>query len=178
MSHKDKQPQVSLLLGGKTLSVQLKTSEKLFSELQASTQSIERDSSRFMGYWDTIQAMAKLGVAAVNGYHRGTPQLINLDVECTGNPKVKVFLVPMKETVIFHGKKHMQFNSMYVCTLKVAGDRHGKQAQPQRGGIADFGFLRSQDSVPSDHGGGGGGGRGYVGHPKVGGSDDSLEDSD
>ena len=31
---KDAQPQVSLLLGGKTLSVQWKTSEKLFSEHQ------------------------------------------------------------------------------------------------------------------------------------------------
>jgi hypothetical protein len=35
---KDAQPQVTLLLGGKTLSVQWKTSEKLFSELQASAQ--------------------------------------------------------------------------------------------------------------------------------------------
>ncbi len=54
---KDAQPQVSLLLGGKTLSVQWKTSEKLFSELQASAQGIARDSSRFMGYSDTMQEL-------------------------------------------------------------------------------------------------------------------------
>ncbi len=104
VSRKDKKPQVSLLLGGKTLSVQWKTSERLFYELQASTQGIERDSSRFMGYSDTMQAMAKSGVAAVDGYHRETPQIIHLDVEHMGNPKVKVFLVPTMETVVFHGK--------------------------------------------------------------------------
>jgi len=35
---KDAQPQVSLLLGGKTLSIQWKTSEKLFSEMHATAQ--------------------------------------------------------------------------------------------------------------------------------------------
>jgi hypothetical protein len=35
MQSKDAQPQVSLLLGGKTLSVQWKMPEKLFSDLQA-----------------------------------------------------------------------------------------------------------------------------------------------
>jgi hypothetical protein len=49
MPSKDAQSQVSLLLGGKTLSIQWKTSEKLFSELQASVQGIARGSSRFMG---------------------------------------------------------------------------------------------------------------------------------
>jgi hypothetical protein len=42
MPSKDAQPQVSLLLGGKTLSVKWKMSEKLFSELQASAQGIAR----------------------------------------------------------------------------------------------------------------------------------------
>jgi hypothetical protein len=49
MPSKDAQPQVSLLLGGKTLSVQWKTSEKLFSEIQAAAQGFAMDSSRFMG---------------------------------------------------------------------------------------------------------------------------------
>ena len=104
-------------------------------------QGTARDSSRFMGYSYTMQAMANAGVIAVDGYHRGTPQLIYLDVECTGNLKVKIWSVPTKETVLFKGKKHIQFNPMHVCTLKVAGDRQGITAQPQRWGITDFGFL-------------------------------------
>ena len=81
------------------------------------------------------------GSHRLDGYHRGTPQLIYLDVECTGNLKVKIWSVPTKETVLFKGKKHIQFNPMHVCTLKVAGDRQGITAQPQRWGITDFGFL-------------------------------------
>ncbi len=49
----------------------------------------------------------------------------------------------------------MQFNCMYVCTLKVANDRHGLTAQLKNAGIADFGFL---DSAEADPGGGGDGG--------------------
>jgi hypothetical protein len=152
---KDAQPQVSLLLGGKTLSVQWKTSEKLFSELQASAQGIARDSSRFMGYSDTMQEWKKAGVVATEGYYRGPPQIIKLDVECTGEPKVKISPVLTKETVFYKGKQHVQFNSMYVCTLKVAGERHGITARAQRGEIVDFGFLGSQNSASIDRGGGG-----------------------
>ncbi len=141
VSSKDAQPQVSLLLGGKALSVQWKTSEKLFSELQASGQGIPRDSSRFMGYSDTMQEMKKAGVVATDGFFRGPPQIIQLGVECTGNPKVKKRPVLTNEKVFYKGKDHVQFNSMYVCTLKVAGDRHGITAQPKRGDIVDFGFL-------------------------------------
>ena len=47
---------------------------------------------------------------------------------------------------------------MCVCTLKVAGNRHGITAQPMRGDIVNFGFLGSQDSAPSNRGGGVGGG--------------------
>ena len=151
---KDAQPQVSLLLGGKTLSVQWKTSEKLFSELQASAQGIPRDSSRFMGYSDTMQEMKKGGVVATDGFFRGPPQIIQLGVECTGNPKVKQRPVLTNEKVFYKGKDHVQFNSMYVCTLKVAGDRHGITAQPKRGDIVDFGFLGSQESASSNRGGG------------------------
>jgi hypothetical protein len=155
---KDAQPQVSLLLGGKTLSVQWKTLEKLFSELQASAQGIARDFSRFMGYSDTMQELKKAGVVATEGYYRGPPQIIKLDVECTGEPKVKISPVLTKETVLYKGMQHVQFNSMYVCTLKVAGEWHGITAQAQRGEIVDFGFLGSQNSASIDRGGGGGGG--------------------
>ena len=153
---KNAQPQVSLLLGGKTLSVQWKTSEKLFSEMQATAQGFARDSSRFMGYSDTMQEMKKAGVVATDNYYRGPPQIIKLDVECTGEPKVKIRPYPTKETVHYRGKEHIQFNSMYVCTLKVAGERHGITSQAQRGGIIDFGFLGSQNSASIDRGGGGG----------------------
>jgi hypothetical protein len=33
-------------------------------------------------------------------YYRGPPQIIKLDVECTGEPKVKICPVLMKETVL------------------------------------------------------------------------------
>jgi hypothetical protein len=63
-----------------------------------------------------------------------------------------------KETVFYKGKQHVQFNSMYVCTLKVAGERHGITAQAQRGEIIDLGFLGSQNSASIGRGGGGGDG--------------------
>ena len=151
---KDAQPQVSLLLGGRALSVQWKLSEKLFSELQASGQGIPRDSSRFMGYSDTMQEMKKAGVVATDGFFRGPPQIIKLGVECTGKPKVKQRPVLTNEKVFYKGKDHVQFNSMYVCTLKVAGNRHGITAQPKRRDIVNFGFLGSQESASSNRGGG------------------------
>ena len=84
-----------------------------------------------------MQELKKAGVVATEGYYRGPPQIIKLDVECTGEPKVKIRPFPMKETMHYKGKEHIQFNSMYVCTLKVAGERHGITAQAQRGGIID-----------------------------------------
>ena len=50
---------------------------------------------------------------------------------------------------------------LHVCLHadKVAGERHGITALMQRGGIVDFGFLGSQNSLTMDHGGGGGSGR-------------------
>jgi hypothetical protein len=60
----------------------------------------------------------------------------------------------------------MQFNSMYVCQLKVANDCHGLTAQPTNAGIVDFGFLGSQSSAEVDCGGGGGGSGGSSGRGK------------
>ena len=93
--------------------------------------------------------MVNAGVCAVKGYHCSPPQLIQLDVECTGNPKVKMFHVPTKQKVNFQGKAHMQLNCMYLYTLKVANNCHGLTAQPKNAGIADFGFL---DSAEADRG--------------------------
>jgi hypothetical protein len=152
---KDAQPQVTILHRGRTLSVLWKTPEKLFLEMQASVQGIKPNSSHFVGYSDTMQLMASAGIRAIDGYHRGLPQIIQLDVKCTGNPKIKHFNVPTKQKVTFNGKMHMQFNSMYVCWLKVANNRHGLTAQPTNAGIVDFGFLGSQSKAEVDHGGGG-----------------------
>jgi hypothetical protein len=99
--------------------------------------------------------MKNVGVVATDSYYRGPPQIIKLDVECTREPKVKISPVLTKETVLYKGKQHMQFNSVYVCTLKVSGERHGITAQAQRGDIVDFGFLGSQNSAFIDRGGGG-----------------------
>ncbi len=157
---KDTQPQVTLLPGGRMLSILWKTPERLFLEMQASVQGIKPDSSRFVGYSDTMQLMVSAEIRAINGYHRGLPLSIQLDVKCTGNPKIKHFNVPTKQKVTFNGKMHMQFNSMQVCQLKVANDCHSFTAQPTNAGIADFGLLGSQSSTEVDHGGGGGGGGG------------------
>jgi hypothetical protein len=137
---KDAQPQVSLLPGWKTLCVQWKILYKLFSKLQASSQEIAMDSSRFMGYTNTMQEITKAGVVAADGYYRGPPQIIKLDVECMGNPKVKISPVLTKEMVLYKCKHRMQFNSMYVCTLKVVGDRQSITAQAQRGDIYTLAF--------------------------------------
>ena len=45
----------------------------------------------------------------------------------------------------FQRQDHMHFNSMYVCQLKVANDRHGLTAQPKNVGIADLGFLEEAE---------------------------------
>ena len=166
MSPKDAQPQVTLLPGGRMVSVQWKSDERLFSHLLASVQKIKPDTSRYIAYSDTMQLMVNAGVRAVDRYHRGTPQLIQLNVECTGNPKVKMFHLPTKQKVTFGGIAHMQFNCMYVCTLRVANDRHGLTAQPKNAGIADFSFL---DSAEADRGGGGGGSGGNNGREQSGG---------
>ena len=93
---------------------------------------------------------------------------------------MKISPVLAKETVLYKGKQHVQFNSMYVCTLKVAGERHGITAQAQRGGIVDFGFLRSQNSASIDRGGGGGDGGNAAPEQqgRVEESEDSSEEED
>jgi hypothetical protein len=136
-----------------TLSIQWKAPKKLYTELQATAQKIRRDTSHFMGYSDTMQLMRNNGVIAVEGYHRRAPQFIHLDVKCTGNPKVMRWKVPTKVRVYYDKKEHIQFNTMYVCMLKVAKDRHGLQKQPEDVGIADFGLLGSQNSTSMEHGG-------------------------
>ncbi len=57
--------------------------------------------------------------------------------------------MPTKEVVEYKGKSHLQCNFKYVCTLKVAKDRHGLTLQPQDAGIIGLGFQRSQNSDES-----------------------------
>jgi hypothetical protein len=78
--------------------------------------------------------------------------------------------------VSYKGKEHIQFNSKYVCTLKVAGERHGITAQAQRGEIVDFGFLGSQNSASINRGGGGGEG-GSAARGQQGGRVEQSDDS-
>ena len=132
-----------------------------------------------------MQDIKKAGVVTTKGYYKGPPQIIELDVECTENPKVKISPALTKETVLYKGKHHVQFNSMYVCTLKVAGNQHSIMVQAQRGDIVDFGFLGSQGSVSIDCGGGGGGGKDVAGSKRerapeveVSNDDDSSSNSD
>jgi hypothetical protein len=47
----------------------------------------------------------------------------------------------MKVRVYYDKKEQIQYNTMYVCSLKVAKDRHGLQKQPEYAGIADLGRL-------------------------------------
>jgi hypothetical protein len=150
---KEAQPQYTLLLGGRTLSIQWKADKRLFSEMQALTQGITRDSSHFMGYRDTIQLMACAGINPKDDFHREAPQIIDLEVECTEVPKVHHLWVPTKEVIKWKGKKHIPFNFMCVCTLNVANDRHGLMAQPWRGENCGLGLQESQNSMASDCGG-------------------------
>ncbi len=85
-------------------------------------------------------------------YHRLSPQIIHLDVECTGDPKVKHCKVLTKVVVDYRKCEHIKFNLIYVCMLKVAKDRHSLIAQSEDAGIADFGFLGSQNSAVTERG--------------------------
>jgi hypothetical protein len=71
-----------------------------------------------LGYSDTMQLMRNHGVIAVEGYHRGASQIIHLDVKCTSDPKVMRWKVPTKVRVYYDKKEDIQFNTMYVCTLR------------------------------------------------------------
>ena len=84
---KDAQPQVTLLPGGRVLSVQWKSDERLFSHLQASCQGIPRDSSRYVGYSDTMQLMVNAGIRAVEGYHRSPPSSSSLTWNARETPR-------------------------------------------------------------------------------------------
>jgi hypothetical protein len=107
-----------------------------------------------------MQEMKKAGVIATNRYYRGPPQIIKLNMEYMEEPKVKISPALTKETVLYKGKATHAIQ-LHVCLHvdKVAGEWHGITVQAQRGEIADFGFLGSQNTSASiDRGGGDGDG--------------------
>jgi len=102
-----------------------------------------------------MDKLYRSGNQAVDGFFRGAPQVVKLDVECTGVPKTERFNVLTDRTVRCQGRDHIQFDSMYVCTLKVAESRHSRIRATKDAGIATFGKRK----CGGGGGGGGGGGR-------------------
>jgi hypothetical protein len=101
-----------------------------------------------------MDRMHQAKVTAVDGYHQGAPQVIHLNQECTGNPKTCCWLILTNNVVYREGCNHVQFNSMYITTLKVAKDRHILVLYPKLAGISKFG------NFTTNFGGGQGGGTG------------------
>jgi hypothetical protein len=153
MSPEFGKPVMMLELGGKALQVRLKASECLYLDKQVTSQGIPMDSAHYMGYAEAMDCMHQAKVTAINGYHRGAPQVIHLDQECTGNPKTYRWSILTNNEVFWEDCNHVQFNSMFVTTRKVAKNRHTIALGPKFAGIAQFGNI-------TNRGGGGGGGIG------------------
>jgi hypothetical protein len=104
--------------------------------------------------------------------------VIALDRECTGNLVTKRWCVLTNEVVHYDGQDHIQFNYMYVMTLKVS-KCHTLTLGPKFAGIAKF---RDVGTIKRDGGGGGGsggaGGRGGRCPPPPEEKDDDLSSSD
>ncbi len=99
-----------------------------------------------------MDRMYQSGVTAIDGYHRGAPQVIPLEQECTGTPKTCPWSILTDNEVFWEGRIHHQLNLMYMTTLKMAKNHHTIVLGPKFAGIAQFG------NIPNNRGGGGGGG--------------------
>jgi hypothetical protein len=104
---------------------------------------------------DTLDRIHQAGVTPIDKYYQGAPQVIARDQKCTGNPVTRCWCVLTGKAVHFEGQDHIQFNSMYVTTLKVAKDHHTLTLGPKYVGITKF-----TDVGSIKHNGGGGGGSG------------------
>jgi hypothetical protein len=154
-------PVISLNQGGKALKVKWKLSKHLFMDKQVTAHAIPKDSARYNGYADTSVRIHQAEVMPVDKFFQGAPQRIALDQECTGNPITNHWCVLTYKVVHYEGRDHIQFNSMYVTTLKVAKDCHTLTLGPKFAGIAKFGDVGSLKCNGGDGGRGGGkGGRG------------------
>ena len=158
----DRKPNIKLDVGGRSVEFEWKLPESHFSDEQAEVQAIDRNSSRYSAYEDTMDKMHKAGTKAVDGFFRGTSQVVDLNVECTGVPTTQRYNILTDKTVYYKGREHIQFDSMYVTTLKVAKGRHSRVKATKEAGIAAFGKLKSEpvSGRGNDGGGGGGGGGG------------------
>jgi len=152
------QPTIKLALGGKSVEIEWKLPESHFTDEQAEVQAIDPNSARYNAYADTMDKLYRSGNQAVDGFFRGAPQVVKLDVECTGVPKTERFNVLTDRTVHFQGREHIQFDSMYVCTLKVAESRHSRVRATKDAGIAAFGKHKREPFGGGSSGDGGGGG--------------------
>ncbi len=151
-------PVMSLDQGGKALKVEWKLSKHLFTNKQVTAQAIPKDSAWYNGYADTPDRIHQAGVMPIDKFYRGAPQRIALNRECTGNLVTNRWCVLTDKVVHYEGRDHIQFNSMYVMTLKVAKDCHTLTLGPKFAGIAKFGDV---GLLKCDGGGGGrGGGKG------------------
>jgi hypothetical protein len=119
---------------------------------------IPKDSAQYNGYGDTLNCIHQAVVTPVDKFYLGAPQVIALNRECMGNLVTNRWCVLTNKVVHYDGQDHIQFNSMYVTTLKVAKDCHTLSSGPKFAGIAKFGDVGSLKHDGS--GGGGGGGRG------------------
>ena len=156
------QPTFKLALGGKSVEIEWKLPESHFTDEQAEVQAIDPNSARYNAYADTMDKLYRSGNQAVDGFFRGDPQVVKLNVECTGVPKTERFNVLTDKTVRYQGRDHIQFDSMYVCTLKVAESRHSRVRATKDAGIAAFGKRERGGGGGSGDGGGGGGAPGWT----------------
>jgi hypothetical protein len=179
MPSKRAQPVMSLDQGGKALRVDWTLSEFIFRNKQVTAQSIPKDSMQYTRYADTLDRIHQAGVAPIDKFYQGAPQVIALDREYMGNLVTNRWCVLTKEVVHYNGQDHIQINSMYVTTLKVAKDCHTLTLGPKFAGIAKFGGVGSLkcDGVGRGRGGGGGNRGGWCPPPpKV--KDDNLSSND
>ena len=152
----------SFSLGGKSVEIKWKLPESHFTNEQAEVQAIDPSFARYNAYADTMDKLYPTGNQPVSGFFQGAPQVVKLDVECTGVLKTERFNVLRERTNHFQGRDHIQFNSMYVCTLKVAESRHSSVRITKDAGIAAFGKLK-RDCINGGGNGDGCGGRGAPG---------------
>jgi hypothetical protein len=140
---------MSLDQGGKALQVKWKLSKHLFTDKQAMVQAIPKDSTQYTGYVDTLDRIHQAGVTPVDKFYQGAQ-------ECMGNPVTNRWCVLTNKVVHYNGQDHIQINSMYLTTLKVAKDCHNLTSGSKFAGNAKFGDV---GSLKHD-GRGGGKGRG------------------
>ena len=158
----DRKPNIKLDVGGRSVEFEWKLPESHFTDEQAEVQAIDPNSARYNAYADTMDKLYRSGNQAVDGFFRGDPQVVKLNVECTGVPKTERFNVLTDRTVRYQGRDHIQFDSMYVCTLKVAESRHSRVRATKDAGIATFGKRERGRGGSSGDGGGGGGAPGWT----------------